>query len=51
MGVRSTDFIRNVNDLDYVFGSSGQGMSVTPGYGNVIPATPLVTQVKLLYLE
>ncbi|KFF25292.1 hypothetical protein IW16_14845 [Chryseobacterium vrystaatense] len=51
LGVRSTDFIRNVNDLDYVFGSSGQGMSVTPGYGNVIPATPLVTQVKLLYLE
>ena len=42
LGVRNTDFSTNIfgqlkTDIDYVYGSSGEGMSTTPGYGNVIP--------------
>ena len=41
LGVRYKDFSPNIlgqlkTDTDFVYDSSGEGMSVTPGYGNII---------------
>lgn len=36
-------------DRDSVYGSSGMGMSVTPGYGNVVPVVDFATPKTTLF--
>ncbi len=54
LGVRSKDVSNNIfgelkTDSDYVYGSSGMGMSVTPGYGNIIPPVPFSSSSTSLF--
>lgn len=54
LGVRNTDFSTSLfgefkSDTDYVYGSSGEGMSTTPGFGNYVPITPYASTKTSLF--
>ncbi|MGN7705346.1 DUF6443 domain-containing protein [Chryseobacterium sp. 22543] len=54
LGIRNKDMSNNIfgeikADTDYVYGSSGMGMSVTPGYGNVVPVVEFATPKTTLF--